>query len=127
MIGQYDAFIMADSPAGMQCMLSIQNNAQIGPNVVLRWIFPKKYTWCTANGGNFETEFLITWGARLGSLLKSQPQRWFTSSLLHVGFMHLFSNCTLLLVLGGLMEIEHGWVRVGAGWFISALGGNLLR
>ena len=111
----------------MQCLAPNGDTSQIGPNVILKWMFPKKHHWCTINGGNFETTYLITWGARLGSLLKDQPQRWFTSSILHVSFMHLFSNCTLLLVLGGLMEIEHGWVRVGAGWFISALGGNLLR
>jgi membrane associated rhomboid family serine protease len=128
MMGQYDAFTMSSSFSQLQCLAPSWNNQRIGPEVLLRWITPKQYTdWCTAEGGSFNASFLIRWGARWGPDMKRQPQRWFTSSMIHINFMHFFSNCMLLLALGGLMEIEHGWMRIAPGWFLSALGGNLLR
>jgi hypothetical protein len=128
MMGQYDAFIMSSSFSELQCVAPSWNNQAIGPKVILRWITPKRYSnWCTAEGGSFDASFLIRWGARWGPFMKNQPGRWFSSSLLHINFMHLFSNSMLLVVLGGLMEIEHGWLRIAPGWFLSALGGNLMR
>lgn len=127
MIGQYDAFLMSSSFSELQCIAPAWNNEAIGPIIILKWIFPKRYTWCTAESGSFDAGFLIRWGARWGPLMRNQPERWFTSSILHITFVHLFSNSMLLGALGGLMEIEHGWLRIAPGWFLSALGGNLMR
>lgn len=128
MMGQYDAFIMSSSSSQLECLVPSWNNQGIGPEILLRWITPKRYpNWCTAERGSFNASFLIRWGARWGPFMKNQPQRWFTSAIIHINFMHIFSNCMLLVALGGLMEIEHGWLRIAPGWFLSALGGNLMR
>ncbi|KAH7623225.1 putative Rhomboid-like protease 4 [Nannochloris sp. 'desiccata'] len=127
MMGQYDAFIMSSSSSQLECLVPSWNNQGIGPEILLRWITPKRYpNWCTAERGSFNASFLIRWGARWGPFMKNQPQRWFTSAIIHINFMHIFSNCMLLVALGGLMEIEHGWLRIAPGWFLSALGGNLM-
>ena len=49
-----------------------------------------------------------------------------TSALAHITALHLGSNLIMLIILGGIMEVHHGWYVVAPGWLVGVLGGNLL-
>ncbi len=122
MVGQYDAFHVARAPASLSCLTSLD----IGPSVLLRWLFPARYSWCTPERGVFDAQFLILWGARWGPAMGRQPHRWVTSALAHITAERLCSNLLILILLGGPMEMYHGWYVVAPGWLLGVIGGNLL-
>lgn len=122
MAGQYDAFHVARAPSSLSCL----QGTDVGPAVLLRWLFPARHTWCTPKRGAFDAQFLIRWGARWGPAMGRQPHRWVTSALAHITAVHLGSNLIMLIILGGIMEVHHGWYIVAPGWLVGVLGGNLL-
>lgn len=124
---------LTSSPSTLECMKDQQlggSRPYYGPASLLRWLAPragKSSPWCYNSAvGEFDTLFLIHWGARWAPSLRASPVRWLTSSLLHVNFAHLLSNCLLFLGLSSQLEREHGAYRIGPAWVASALGGNLL-
>lgn len=126
---QYDGYKTLENPAAMACVNLQLNQGEpvYGPKALVRWINPQGSVWCYEEGGKFDAEYLIDWGARWDPKLRAQPQRWLTSSIVHLSCMHLFSNAMLFLVLSYEMEIHHGGYRIAPMWLLSAFGGNLLR
>ncbi|XP_064095963.1 rhomboid-related protein 2-like isoform X2 [Macrobrachium nipponense] len=53
--------------------------------------------------------------------------RYVTYALLHSGYVHLFGNLLVQLVLGIALEIFHGWWRVGIIYFTGILFGSLAQ
>lgn len=126
---QYDIFQALLSPEVESCLNSqaAKGKHAYGPKMLMQWVNPKGAPWCYDNGGTFDADYLIMWGARWDPDLKHRPQRWLTSTIIHVSFMHIFSNAMLFAVLSTLMEMHHGTWRIATIWIVSAVGGNLLR
>src|ERR1700694_203660 len=56
------------------------------------------------NGGSQRTSTLITFGAKVNSLInQGQVWRLFTSMFLHIGLIHLAVNCFSLYNIGTLL------------------------
>ncbi|XP_071524961.1 rhomboid-related protein 1-like [Panulirus ornatus] len=51
--------------------------------------------------------------------------RYLTYALIHSGYVHLVTNLVMQLVLGLLLELVHGWWRVGTIYLAGVLAGSL--
>ncbi|KAJ6641140.1 Protein rhomboid [Pseudolycoriella hygida] len=51
--------------------------------------------------------------------------RFITPMLVHSGYLHLWGNVTMQLILGVLLEIVHKWKRIGTIYLASVLGASL--
>ncbi|KAG7374439.1 rhomboid family protein [Nitzschia inconspicua] len=73
-------------------------------------------------------EVLLGLGALEGKLMVETQQWWrlVTPMFLHGGIIHLVINLACIAVLGKCIERSHGFLRTGALFTISAVGGNMV-
>ncbi|KAL4434296.1 hypothetical protein ABPG75_000737 [Micractinium tetrahymenae] len=130
MAGQYGLYQAMVAPSTSSCLAALRHNGTSsvwGPAGMVRWIAPRQEQWCYAgSAGKFDAAFLIDWGARYAPRMRSSPQRWITSTLLHQSFAHLASNCAMLGGFGWQVEAKHGSWRIALLFLLAGLGGNLL-
>ncbi|XP_066144388.1 rhomboid-related protein 2-like isoform X2 [Euwallacea fornicatus] len=55
-----------------------------------------------------------------------QVWRFLTYMLVHVGYIDLFVNLSVQLLLGTYLEMMHGWCKVSILFFVGGLSGSLL-
>lgn len=78
------------------------------------------------NGGSERTSTLITFGAKVNTLInQGQVWRLFTSMFLHIGLIHLAVNCFSLYNIGTLLERFIGSVRFAVLYVLAGLCGGL--
>ncbi|KAJ6641132.1 Protein rhomboid, partial [Pseudolycoriella hygida] len=53
--------------------------------------------------------------------------RFLTVMFAHKDELHLWNNVLMQLLLGVLLEAAHGWMRIGSIYFVSVIGGSLLK
>ncbi|CAD7694709.1 unnamed protein product [Ostreobium quekettii] len=91
-----------------------------GPYQLFRWVFHRE-AW-----RNFDSVFLVEWGARFIPRLPGHPTRWLQSLLIHENFSHLATNMMLFVILSWSLEGKYGFVRTAAVCLTSGLAGNFL-
>lgn len=80
----------------------------------------------TVAGGSTNTQILIEFGAKVGTLIQEgQWWRLITPVFLHIGLMHLVVNSVTVYYIGTQIENMFGHARFLAIYFVSALTGNL--
>lgn len=84
------------------------------------------FLWETLNGGSFNTQTLISAGARLNGLI-AQGQWWrlLTPLFVHIGWSHLIINSLTLYFVGIQLERLYGSGRFLIMYLVSGIGGNL--
>ncbi|KRM13210.1 rhomboid family intramembrane serine protease [Paucilactobacillus suebicus] len=80
----------------------------------------------TVAGGSTNTQILIEFGAKVGTLIQEgQWWRLITPVFLHIGLMHLVVNSVTVYYIGTQIENMFGHARFLSIYFVSALTGNL--
>ncbi|HBV85699.1 MAG TPA: rhomboid family intramembrane serine protease [Desulfosporosinus sp.] len=80
----------------------------------------------TMAGGSTDQRVLITFGAKVNSLIQAgEVWRFFTSMFIHIGLMHLIFNLYALWSLGPFMEERFGRWRFILIYSLSGLGGSI--
>lgn len=80
----------------------------------------------TNAGGSTDQRVLITFGAKVNSLIQAgEIWRFFTSMFIHIGLMHLIFNLYALWSLGPFMEERFGRWRFIIIYVLSGLGGSI--
>lgn len=88
---------------------------------LLVWLLME--TW----GSSTESATLIRYGAKIGPpIWEGEFWRLFTPSFVHIGFLHLFSNCVILYFAGSILEALTGSPRTAFIYVITGLCGNML-
>ena len=78
-----------------------------------------------------QNDFSTTGPAPIHSPLTYDPYRrhevwrFLSYTFLHQGFLHIFNNLVLQLVIGIPLEMVHGWWRVALVYFLGSTGGTL--
>ncbi len=79
------------------------------------------------SGQSTDSMILITHGAKVGPLIwQGEYWRLITPLFLHIGFLHLFSNCIIIFFLGPMIEALIGRRRMILIYLASGMAGNLL-
>jgi len=78
-------------------------------------------------GDSRQSITLINYGAKVGPLIwQGEFWRLITPVFLHIGFLHLLSNCVIIFILGSLLESVIGSWRLFLIYIFSGIVGNLL-
>jgi rhomboid protease GluP len=78
------------------------------------------------NGGSQRTSTLITFGAKVNTLINAgEVWRLFTSMFLHIGLIHLAVNCFSLYNIGVVLERFIGSARFAVLYVLAGLCGGL--
>jgi membrane associated rhomboid family serine protease/cytochrome c-type biogenesis protein CcmH/NrfG len=107
------------------------NSALSGSRPVVTWILILinfiLFLMMELGGKSTTSEVLISYGAKVGPLIwAGEYWRLVTPAFLHIGFLHLFSNCIIIFFVGPLMEALVGWKRLLLIYLASGVIGNLL-
>ncbi|MBN8236631.1 rhomboid family intramembrane serine protease [Halobacillus kuroshimensis] len=77
-------------------------------------------------GSTTSVETLISYGAKYNpAIMDGEWWRIFTSTFLHIGFIHLFMNMLALYYLGSAVERIYGTVRFAVIYFAAGLFGGM--
>jgi len=80
----------------------------------------------TLAGGSEEQRVLITFGAKVNSLIQAgEIWRFITSIFIHIGYLHLIFNLYALWSLGPFSEERFGHWRFFVIYIMSGLGGSI--
>lgn len=99
------------------------------PLTMIRWLGGSVGApgWCLPGPPwEFSTGYLHTFGGRFDPDMKRYPYEWFTGPFIHQHFIHLFSNVSLLLLVGCEVEKRYGVFRVLLLFILTLLGGGVL-
>ena len=90
-----------------------------GPRSLLEWLHGAQGECQT-----FSSDYLQLWGGRYAP--SQSWYSWLTTAFVHEGFLHIFPNLSLFLLLGSEIEARYGSLRFAALWLVTTLGGSLL-
>lgn len=127
MAGEYPHWRSSNSTAAVGPLSSLapldrrDDGFDFGPDELLDWVLKND------DSRNFDSDFLILWGARyLPRVASGESRRWFQSLLIHESFSHVASNVALFVVLSWGIEAKYGSLRTLAVCGLSGVAGNFV-